>query len=378
MQSNPNHHFSIKISLAKNNFMQKIKFSKIDKKQFFSTLRSRVNEYFESEDITTTGTYRIYLKALIMLTLYLLPLVLMWTGVVGGWYTILLYAVMGIGTAGIGLGVMHDANHGSFSKYKIVNDIVSYSMNLIGGSSFTWKMQHNIMHHSFTNVYELDEDVDDKPFLRLSPHGKKKRYHKFQHIYALFLYGLATFSWILFKDLKQLWKYNQTGMTEKYGYKPVKETIIMLTTKLLYVAILVVLPAIFITKWYIILLGFLLLHLIAGFSITVVFQLAHVVEGPEHFTVKEDPKLENTWAIHQISTTANFSTKNKVLTWLVGGLNFQIEHHLFPHISHIHYPKISKIVKSTVKEFDLPYYEFKNMGSALGSHLRMLRQFGVA
>ena len=358
--------------------MKKIKFAKIDNAHFFTTLRKRVNEYFEQQNVSKTGNYMTYLKAACMLTLYVGPMVLLWLGFFQSWYALIAYAIIGVGTAGIGLGIMHDANHGSVSRNKLVNDILSYSMNLIGGSTFTWKMQHNVMHHSYTNVYELDEDIDDKPFLRLSPHGVKKKYHRFQHIYALFLYCLATFSWILFKDWKQLAQYNKSGMTKLHGFKPARVVITMLISKLFYVAMLVVLPAIFLLPWYIVLIGFLILHVIAGFSITVVFQLAHVVEGPQHFDANKDQNLENTWAMHQIATTANFSTKNKFLTWIIGGLNFQIEHHLFPNISHIHYPEISKIVKSTVKEFGLEYYEFKTMGTALISHLRMLKKFGIA
>jgi linoleoyl-CoA desaturase len=152
----------------------------------------------------------------------------------------------------------------------------------------------------------------------------------------------------------------------------------MTSTKILYFLMFVVLPMIVVGKWYLVLLGFAAMHLVAGFLITIIFQLAHVVEGPEHFVITEKKEMENTWAIHQISTTANFATKNKLLTWLCGGLNHQIEHHLFPKISHVHYPNISKIVKKTVAEFDLPYYEFNRMGEAIVSHLKMLKQYGTA
>lgn len=359
--------------------MQTVKYSKAEQKQFFSILRTRVNQYFKDNNIQKTANFQVYLKTTLMLGLYLVPLVLMYAGVISGIWAILGYVIMGLGTAGIGLCVMHDANHGSYSSNKSINNLMSLAMNLIGGSSFTWKIQHNILHHSFTNIYHLDEDIDDKPFLRLSPFGKKKSYHKFQHIYALFIYGLATGSWILYKDFKQLRLYNSTGLTKEHGFNPVKESIILIGTKIAYVTIVLFLPMFFVANWYIILIGFVLLHLVAGFWITTVFQLAHVVEGPEHHElIEEDDQMENTWAKHQLSTTANFATKNKFLTYIVGGLNFQIEHHLFPNVSHIHYPKISKIVKKTAEEFDLSYHEFKTMGSALASHLRMLKQIGTA
>jgi linoleoyl-CoA desaturase len=358
--------------------MQTVKFSKVDPNQFFKTARHRVNQYFEQKKIERTGTYRIYLKSIVMLSLYLVPFILMLAGVISGWGSIAAYGVMGLGTAGIGLCIMHDANHGTFSKYKIVNRLMGYTMNLIGGSSFTWKVQHNILHHSFTNIYELDEDIEDKPFLRLSPHGKKKWYHKFQHIYAWALYGLATVSWILFKDFKQLFIYHAKGVTKDTGFDPTKETIALFTSKTLYVSLLLILPMFFVAKWYIIILGFLLMHVVAGFMITVVFQLAHVVEGAEHVHLERQSVLDNTWALHQLATTANFANKNRFLTWIIGGLNYQIEHHLFPHISHIHYPEISKIVKKTAQECGLKYNEFVTMFGAMKSHARMLKQIGIA
>jgi linoleoyl-CoA desaturase len=353
-----------------------VKFSKQDPAMFFKTLHSRVNEYFNEKNISKTGNFKMYLKTVAMLTFYLGPFILVLTGVITGPLSLLAYAIVGIGVAGTGLSVMHDANHGSFSKNKIVNKIMSYSMNLVGGSSFTWKMQHNLMHHTYTNIYHLDEDIDDKPFLRLSPHGKIKKYHRFQHIYAPFLYSMATISWISFKDFKQLRIYNKSGLTEKTGYSPTVETVVMILSKLTYFFVFIGLPLILGVKWYFAIPGFILAHLLAGFIITIIFQLAHVVEGPEHHDAMETPEMKNTWAIHQLRTTANFARKNKFITWFVGGLNYQVEHHLFPNICHIHYPKVAEIVKKTVKEFDLPYHEFKRFSQAYMSHIRVLRSFG--
>jgi linoleoyl-CoA desaturase len=353
-----------------------VKFSRKDPAMFFKTLHSRVNKYFKENKIEKSGDLRMYIKTVAMFSFYVIPYVLILTGVVTGIWTLAMYLIIGIGVAGIGLSIMHDANHGSYSKNKYINNILSFSMNLVGASSFTWKMQHNLMHHTYTNIYHLDEDIDDKPFLRLSPHGKIKKYHRFQHIYAPFLYALATISWISFKDFRQLRVYNKSGLTKKTGYSPVSQTIIMIFTKLSYFFVFLALPLLLGIKWYYVFPGFVLAHLVAGFIITVIFQLAHVVEGPEHHDAMETPEMENTWAIHQLRTTANFSPKNKIITWFAGGLNFQIEHHLFPNICHVHYPKVAEIVRNTVKEFDLPYHEYKKFMEAYRSHLRVLKSFG--
>jgi linoleoyl-CoA desaturase len=127
------------------------------------------------------------------------------------------------------------------------------------------------------------------------------------------------------------------------------------------------------------LIGYTLIVLVTGFIISIVFQLAHVVEDlnfPE--PNPETKKIDNEWAIHQIETTANFATKSKLVSWYVGGLNFQVEHHLFPKISHIHYPQINQFVRETCEQFNLNYIEFPTMLGAVKSHLSHLKQIGVA
>jgi len=355
-----------------------IPFAKKDKQLFFKTLQQRVNAYFRTNEIQKTANFKMYFKTISILLGYFIPLSFILFGQLSFGLNMLLYFIMGLAVSCIGLCIMHDANHGSISKNKTVNKILGYTLNLVGGSSFTWKIQHNVLHHTYPNVYSLDEDIDDKPFLRLSPHGKLEKHHRFQHIYAFFLYSLATLSWVTIKDFRQLKLYNTEGLTEKNGFDAAKESKIMIVSKVIYFSYMLVLPVLLGVAWWQVLLGFLVLHFVAGLLITVVFQLAHVVEGPSHLTAVNEDQMENTWAIHQLFTTANFSTKNKFITWFVGGLNFQIEHHLFPHICHIHYPNIAKIVRETVQEFNLPYYEFEHFHSAVYSHIKMLKQFGNA
>lgn len=353
-----------------------VKFATKDPKNFFRTLNQRVNEYFKSNGITKKGNEKLHFKTFVMLAFYLVPYFLLLFIPMPSLLVIGLYLVMGVGLAGLGLCVMHDAIHGAYSQWPWLNRVAAFSMNLIGGSPFTWKIQHNVLHHSYTNIYHLDEDIDDKPFLRLSPEGKLKRYHKVQHWYALPLYSLATISWILMKDFKQLATYNRTGMTKKHGFSPVTETIKMILGKGLYVFFIIAVPILAGLSWWAVIIGFVLMHMLAGLYITIVFQLAHVVEGPNHHAPPEDGNMEDTWAIHQLKSTANFACNNRLVTWLVGGLNFQIEHHLFPNISHVHYRNIAKIVKKTAKEFNLPYYEHEKFRGAVRSHLKVLKLLG--
>jgi len=357
---------------------QPLRFPRSTKDSFFRTLHTRVNDYFKDNNIVKTGNTELHIKSVVMFSLYVVPFIMMYIFPYLTWVIFMCYALSGLGKAGVGLCIMHDANHGSYSSKKGVNNVLSHSMDFIGASSFTWKVQHNLLHHTFTNVYELDEDIDDKPFLRLSPKGKHKKYHRLQHIYAFGLYCLATLSWTVQKDFKQLVHYNKEGFTDQLGLNKKKEAFRMIFFKVFYGFYTVGLPLILGASWWAVLLGFILMHAIAGFLITVVFQLAHVVEGPSHHGVPEhSDTMENTWAIHQLETTANFATKNRFISWLVGGLNYQIEHHLFPSVSHVHYRKISKIVKATAKEFELPYYEYTKMGQAIRSHINVLKHLGT-
>lgn len=354
-----------------------VKFATRDPQQFFATLRKRVNTYFEENELAMTSNTQMILKTICMFGLYFIPYALILTGWFPFWMILILCFIMGLGKSGIGFSVMHDANHGAYTRNKTVGTLLGYTMNLIGGSKFTWMVQHNVLHHTYTNIYELDEDVDDKPILRLSPYGKLKSIHRYQHFYAIFLYMLMTLSWVVGKDFKQLRNYNKEGVTQQLGYNPTTQLLILVISKVLYILYMLVIPILVLNiAWWQWLIGFLLIHAVAGVLTATVFQLAHVVEGPTHHKPTEQGSMENTWAIHQLETTANFSRNSRLFAWFIGGLNFQIEHHLFPKICHIHYKAISDIVKKTALEHGLPYHDQRNYLTALGSHFRVLKRLG--
>lgn len=358
--------------------MKIVKFANAEPKDFSKIIHKRVNEYFKNNGISKAGNLHMYVKTTVMLSLYFVPYVLNMVNILPVWGMMIMYLIMGVGLSGIGLCVMHDANHEAFSDKKWVNKLFSYSMNVVGFSSYNWKMQHNILHHTFTNIYGLDEDIDDKPFIRLSPHGKIKKHHRFQHIYAPLLYCFATISWFFIKDIKQLKVYKNNKITSKDTRASILNIPVTIITKIVYIFYVLALPMILGLSSWIVLAGFVTMHMVAGLVITTIFQLAHVVEGPEHLDANERDMVESSRAVHQLRTTANFAMKNKLVTWFAGGLNFQVEHHLFPTICHVHYTKISKIVKETAKEFGLPYYHQPKMWQAVVSHLRVLKQFGNA
>lgn len=358
--------------------MNRIKFAKTQR-DFVSTLNKRVNKYFNDNNLARHGNNQMVIKTIFMFLLYFTPYALILTSTITGTTGLaLMIVLMALGLAGIGLSVMHDANHGASTKSARINNFIGYSLNLVGANAFNWKVQHNVLHHTYTNVHEEDEDISPRGALRLTPHSDWKKVHKYQFIYAWFLYGLMTIVWLFYKDFSRLYKYQQNGMLKAQMASAVKEWTILLTTKLFYISYIFVLPLVLTSLvWWQILIGILAMHYIAGFILAIIFQPAHVIEGTEFPLPDETRTLENNWAVHQLMTTTNFGNKSKWFSWYVGGLNFQIEHHLFPNICHVHYNKIASIVKFTAHEFGLPYKSSKTFFQALAGHARLLKQLGV-
>ncbi|MFN7329064.1 MAG: fatty acid desaturase family protein, partial [Bacteroidota bacterium] len=258
-----------------------------------------------------------------------------------------------------------------------LNELMGYSLNLVGANAFNWKIQHNVLHHSFTNVHDHDEDISPRGVLRLCPSTPWKHVHRYQFIYAWFLYGLMTIAWLGYKDFIRIVRYQRSGMATKQRADIVKEWFILIATKLGYVAYIFVAPLLFTAiPWYQVLFGVILMHYVAGFILAIIFQPAHVVEGTEFPVPDENNTLETNWAAHQLRTTSNFGNKSQWFTWYVGGLNFQIEHHLFPNICHVHYKNIAGIVRKTAQEFGLPYKTFSTFMDALNGHARHLKTLG--
>ncbi|HYF68399.1 MAG TPA: acyl-CoA desaturase [Ohtaekwangia sp.] len=348
-------------------------------RDFTSTLNKRVNEYFKSTGKSRYANGAMVLKTVVMFGMYWIPYALILSGITNSALLLALAIIMGLGMAGIGLSVMHDANHGAYSQKGWVNTLIGYSLNLVGASAFNWKMQHNVLHHTYTNVHDEDEDISPRGVLRLSPHTPWKPMHKYQFIYAWFLYGLMTMMWMLVNDYRRLIRYQNNGLAKKHNANIAAEWLILLTTKFINIGYILVIPLVFTSiPWYQIVTGIFILHYITGFILAIIFQPAHVIEGTEFPLPDENPySLQTNWAVHQLRTTTNFGNRSTWFSWYVGGLNFQIEHHLFPNVCHVHYKALSKIVKATTKEFGLPYKNADTFFQALAGHGRLLKQLGV-
>jgi linoleoyl-CoA desaturase len=346
----------------------------IVKNSLHSELRKRVYQYFTDNKINPTGNSKLFIKALILVGVFA-ALYVHLIFVQPVWYLGLIESVvLGGVIAAIGFNVMHDGSHGSFSEHKLMNKIAAHSISMLGANHFLWNMKHNMIHHTFTNVDGVDDDIEIGALMRMAPTQKRFWAHRFQHIYFWFLYMLLYIFWIFFTDYKKYF-------LQKIGDVPLKKMtakdhITFWVVKVYHAAVFVAIP-IYYVGWAAWLVGFIVITFFAGFILSIVFQLAHTVEQT-HFPVAsiDENKLPDEFAEHQIKTTANFATKNKLVSWLVGGLNFQIEHHLFPKISHVHYPAISNIIRTVCAEYQLQYIEYPTTRKAIAAHVRFLRQMG--
>jgi linoleoyl-CoA desaturase len=352
-------------------------FAKQDSLKFFRTLNSRVNNYFKENNIQKTGNSKLYLKTLIMFAIFLTPYFLILTLNMPFWVYLLMTIVIGIGMAGVGMNVMHDGNHGSYSNISWINKFMGGSIYILAGNVYNWQVQHNVLHHTYTNIPGHDEDLDAGRVIRFTKDAKWYSFHRFQQYYSVFLYGLLTFNWAITTDFKQMKSYLKRKLSYGEAKSPKILWTTLLITKTIYFSIWLVLPMLIGITWWKVLVGFFVMHYTAGLILSIVFQLAHVVKETTNPVPNVEGEIENTWAIHQLFTTTNFAPKNWIINWYTGGLNHQIEHHIFPNISHVHYGKISKIVKETAIECNLPYYEYKTFRSAVIAHFKHLKELGM-
>ena len=356
---------------------ESLKYSSTIGKDFESTLRKRVRSYFKDNKISKYGDLNMKVKTAVMLAIYFVPYLLVMTGiVVNPWLIAACWAMIGFGMAGIGMSVIHDANHGSYSKSPAVNYIFGRVVNLVGAYAPTWKIQHNVLHHTYTNIQDYDEDVTPAvSLLRFTPNDTYRPVHRFQFIYAWFFYSLMTVMWITTKDFSQIFRYKKMGLTQGQNFNHL--IIELVISKLIYYTYMIVLPIMLLSiPWWSVFLLLILKHLIGGFTLAVVFILAHVIPEASFPEPTKDLTIENNWAIHQLETTCNFAPKSRIFSWFVGGLNYQVEHHLFPNICHVHYRNLAGIVKQTAEEFNVPYYSEKTFFSAIRNHKRMLQKLG--
>lgn len=356
---------------------QKVKFVNKDKTRFFDTLKERVDLYFVENNISQHANSTMVFKTIFMLSLYFVPFALILSGVLGLAGMWICCLIMGLGLAGIGMSVMHDANHGAYSSNPLMNKVISFSLTIVGGDNKNWKTQHNILHHTYTNIHEHDRDIDNKVIMRFAPTGKYYTIQRFQVAYVFVFYAIMTLYWTTVKDFIQHFEFIKQGHNRESKKDQAKNLARLIIWKIIYIGYIIILPMVLLDLSFLqVFIGFISLHAVAGLILSVIFQLAHVVEETTFPTPDAKGNIENEWAIHQLETTADFAKNNPLITFYVGGLNYQAIHHLFPRICHVHYPAIAPIVEQTAKEFGVPYLYNESFGKAFASHIRILSKLG--
>lgn len=358
------------------NMTNKISFMKEKGRDFTIVLREKVYLFFHENQISTRANVPMVLKSVFLMCLVLINYFLILSNIAGGIGFFLLNILFGffisIGT----MNIAHDALHGAYTSNSFCNRALGLLMDLSGASSFYWKKGHAIDHHTFTNIAEHDEDLGATFFLRLCPKARYFWFHRFQHFYAPFLYCLNLMHWVYLSDFKRIFKIIKLK-NEAPGNPSNLEIFLLIAFKCIHLFLFLVLPIMVLPyAWWVVVLGYLTFLAAAGITITTVFQLAHIVENVAFPLPNKEGKIENSFVKHQLSTTSNFSMNSRLITFLFGGLNFQIEHHIFPHICHVHLPKIAHIVRGTAKEFGLIYHENLSFVKAIRSHFRTLKKLG--
>ena len=345
-----------------------------DSEGFLTSLRRKVDDYFATSGKPRRDCWQMYVKTAVIAAWTLGSWAILVFVASNWWQALLASFSLGMAMSGVGFNIQHDGGHLAYSKHRWVNRLMGMSLDLLGGSSFFWRKTHNIIHHTFTNVTGYDGDIDLGVLGRLSPHQPRYFFHRLQHLYLWFLYGFISFKWQYYDDFSGLLT-GRIGVTKVERPKGL-ELLILLGGKIFFFTMALVIPMMY-HPWYLVLAFYFLTAFMQGVVLSTIFQLAHCLEEADFPEPIGDPaRIENEWAIHQVETTVDFARSNRLISWYAGGLNFQIEHHLFPQICHLHYPAIAPLVEETCREFGVKYRSHPTVTSAVRSHYRWLRRLG--
>jgi linoleoyl-CoA desaturase len=334
-----------------------------------------VDDYFQQTGKRPRDCPQMYLKTALILGSFAAVYVLVVFVVQSWWLSLPLAMLLGLILAAMGFNIQHDGGHHAYSDLPWVNRLMAMTLDLMGGSSYLWHWKHAVLHHTYVNLNEHDTDIDLGPLARLSPYQKRRPYHRWQHLYLWPLYGLIAIKWQLYDDFRD-------AIAGKLGNQRVPrpkgwDLAGFLAGKAFFYSIAFVIPLL-LHSWQMVLLHYAVTALALGIVISVVFQLAHCVEEAD-FPQPEPETLHiaKTWAEHQAETTVNFARRSLLANWLLGGLNFQIEHHLLPRICHVHYRALSRVVEATCREFGVRYAAHSSIWAGVRSHYRWLRRMGA-
>jgi len=358
--------------LNKTTMDKRVRFKSTPKKsEFIKVLRQRVNAYFEDNNISPYANTEMILKTVFAVVAWISVYAWLISGTLGTFGVFMVFMLLGFVNIFIAFNIMHDATHDAYSSKQWVNDLLGYSMNFIGGNQYLFRRMHGA-HHGYVNIRGIDVTLETHGLFRFTPDEPYKPHHKWQHIYTPILYALAMLQWVTAKDFKWFFVEASIGNNKKIKH-PFREYVVLAISKIVYYGLTIVLPIVLLPQaWWIVFLAWINMHILPGLTFALIFQVTHIYEGTHFPHPDEDGNIDNNYALHVLETTADFSRGKKLGCWLMGGINIHVIHHIFPKICHVHYNKLTDILKETADEFGIDYYENPNFWVALRKHMWML------
>jgi linoleoyl-CoA desaturase len=346
----------------------KVKFAPTN--SFHKTLKRRVNQHFIANDRSPKDSANLYQKTFVIMTWFIVSWTLLVFAAQTWWQAGILCISLALAMGGIGFSIQHDGNHKAYSDHSWVNQVAGFGADLMGVSSYFWNLHHTLLHHSYTNVCGVDLDIDLGVLARYAPQQERRSFHRFQHLYLPVLYCLLLINWHVYRDFNDLVRASIGDY--KVSRPKGKDLVLFVVGKIGFFALAFGIPVLFHPVWQV-MVGYLVTSAIVGLLLSIVFQTAHCMPQAKFVDIPANAQpLEDNWAVHQLETTVNFAPNNALLSWYVGGLNYQVEHHLFPGISHVHYPELSTIVRKTCEEYGVTYNMLPTFRAAIAAHFQWL------
>ena len=358
---------------------RQVKFQyRVTSSDFSRAVSQRVDDYFQERQISRHANLEMISKTVVGFVLWIVTYVWLMTGRFSSLEVVGVYVVHGFTQLFMAFNIAHDANHRAYSKSKRVNSALSRVFDLVGVSSYMWCLFHNDSHHSFINIRGADTALASGNVFRFSLHDERRSFHRYQHLYAPFLYCLATLDWVLTKDYRWFFSEQRFG-NRKIIKHPRSEIVILFAGKGFYYTYMLVLPLLYLrAPWYSVILGFIVMHFFIGFTLALTFQPNHFTEISSFPEPDEGGQICNNYIQHIFDTTVDYARGNPLANRVMGGLNLHVIHHMFPGICHVHYPALTRIIKSTAEEYGFSYRENRTITGAFLAHLRWMKILGNA
>jgi linoleoyl-CoA desaturase len=291
-------------------------------------------------------------------------------------FTAGLFIVMVFAYKGIAYNAVHDGCHQSITGKKIPDNVIYWvSLGMLGPDPYLWKTRHNVDHHHYVNVPGLDSQIESgNPVFRFSPHQKWRRMHRYQHWYASLLYGIVTLQWIFLRDLKDLF-----SKEFRKAHTPVVFALHVARVGLMkaaYLFLMVGVPALFLPySLPEVVLGFLGFHFLLSWTVTITFAISHVNRSMKFVHHDETGSVPHSHYEHQLLTSMDYHPTNPFVNFLFGGMSAHVAHHMFPSVSSVHLPQLTRIISRTAQAHGLRYHE-DSLFSLIQSHFSLLKDIG--